>query len=320
MDTNGADQPGMSQEQKDDLREIEVAAVAIQAKAAEEEADAAEKQVDTQKRTVRIQAIALFLAAVATLAAAYAALQAGNAVRASEGIASQQELENRLTTAITAVGGKSPTEQVAGLTLLQRNVESRILEAKQDASERQDAYETYVTSLGVFDVYLRTTVPGHKPSIAAIYAGDELSALLSMASQVKAIDGGQPIYIDLSLVALPGINWTGVRFDRLTRAWMPKIDLRGADLAGSHWGHATLTHAYLQCADLKDADLRQANLAGADLRGADLTNAKLPPAAELKGVKTARAVGPVNGLHIKNPATSYQLNSCLTTPAYADVP
>ena len=74
--------------------------------AAERGALAAEGAVETQKLTVRFQAIALFLAAVATGAAAWAALQAGNAVKASEHIASQQAIENQLATAITAIGEK----------------------------------------------------------------------------------------------------------------------------------------------------------------------------------------------------------------------
>jgi uncharacterized protein YjbI with pentapeptide repeats len=101
---------------------------------------------------------------------------------------------------------------------------------------------------------------------------------------------------------------------------MPWIDLRGVDLANTHWGHATLIHAHLQCADLQGADLRQANLNGADLRGANLIGAKLPPAAMLKYVQTTGAVGPVHGLQIRKPATSYQLAKCFTTKAYATVP
>ena len=170
-----------------------------------------------------------------------------------------------------------------------------------------------MTSFGVFDVYFRTTIPRHNPSIAALYAADELQAILAMGPQVKAIDNGKPLYIDLSHVALPGVHWTGIRFDSLTAAFMPWIDLGGASLAGSRWGHATLKGANLQCADLNGADLRSANLAGADLRGADLRNAHLPSPAMRRHVNTEGAVGPVRGLRIHNPGTSYSPYSCPST-------
>ncbi|HUJ82451.1 MAG TPA: pentapeptide repeat-containing protein [Candidatus Acidoferrales bacterium] len=299
------------------LREREVVAEEKEAEATTKEAEAAdrgvgtaERSVETQKHTVVVQVIALLFAAVATAAAAFAALQAGNAVRASENIASQQALENRLAMAITSIGQRSPADQVAGLTLLRRNVESRINQAMQDPNERTDAYETYATSLGLFDVYFRTTIRGDEPSIAAIYAADELQETLNMASRLKAIDDGKPLYIDLSKVTLPGVNWTSVRFDSLTAAWMPGIDLKGADLANSHWGHATMTGANLQCADLEGADLRLASLSGADLHGADLRGAQLPPLAMRQNMITAGAVGPVQGLTIVDPGSSYNPNSC----------
>ena len=210
---------------------------------------------------------------------------------------------------------------MAGLTLLRRNLESQVNAAKTDPAARQGAYSTYVTSLQVIHVYLRsTTNPGRNPPIAAIYAADELRAILNLGPEIKTLAGGPVPSIDLSLVGLSGLSWTDVRFSSLTSAFMPRIDLRGADLAGSRWGHATLTHAYLQCANLRNADLRQADLTGADLRGADLENAKLPPSAKLKYVKTAGAVGGVKGLRIPNPAVSYQLDSCRKTSSYSEVP
>jgi Pentapeptide repeats (8 copies) len=109
--------------------------------------------------------------------------------------------------------------------------------------------------------------------------------------------------------------------DWLASAYMPWVDFRGADLAHTHWGHATLTHADFQCANLEGADLHLANLQKADLRGASLTGAKLPRNAKLKwGVKTAGAVGPVYHLHIVKPAVKYAPDRCRTTKAYATVP
>jgi hypothetical protein len=297
-----------------DLREREVAA-------AEEAALAAAGAVDAQRRTVRMQAIALAFAAAATLAATYAAYQAGNAVKASQNIASQQEIESQLSTAVTAVGQKAPADQVAGLTLLRSSVQSEVDEAVEDPSIRINAYNAYVTSLEMIHAYLRsTTSPGHTPPIAAVYAADELRDILALGPEVTRIHNGSPPSLDLSVVGLSGISWTGIRFDSLTTAYMPWIDLRGVDLANTRWGHATLIHAHLQCADLQGADLREANLNGADLRGADLAGAELPPTAMLKDVQTTGAVGPVHGLKIRKPSASYQLAKCFTTKAYASVP
>ncbi len=60
----------------------------------------------------------------------------------------------------------------------------------------------------------------------------------------------------------------------LAGAYLPEVDLRGADLTGAN----------LRGADLHQADLREATLAGADLRGADLRQARLEQAS-LHGAK-----------------------------------
>jgi hypothetical protein len=274
-----------------------------------------------KRRTIRIQAVALAFAAAATLAAAYAAYQAGNAVKASEHIAAQQEIADQLGTAVSAIGGRAPADQVAGLTLLRSSVQSEVSAAMEDPSLRDNAYNAYTTSLEMIHAYLRsTTTPGHYPPIAAVYAADELKGILALGPQVSFIDHGHPPSIDLSLIGLSGISWTDTRLDWLKTVYMPWADLRGADLAGTQWGHATLIHAHFQCADLQGADLHLADLRAADLRGADLRGARLPPRAMLKWVKTSGAVGRVHGLHIVKPTASYNLAKCLTTKAFATVP
>jgi hypothetical protein len=264
-------------------------AAEAQASAARAQASTAKIAVEVQKKALRTQRWTVILALVATVAAAYAAWQAGNAVKASERSAAQQATENRLAMAVTALGEKSSTDQVAGLTLLRRNVHLQIHAANEDPSKREDAYDAYSTALDVVPVYLReNTKVGQNPPIAALYAAAELKKILEMGPDVKDINGGPPATIDLALVSLRGVNWTGIRFDWLAAAYMPKIDFRGADLANSRWGHATLNGADLQCADLKGADLRQANLIGVDLRGADLRN---EPRATLSGRQLRFAIG-----------------------------
>jgi hypothetical protein len=272
---------------------------------------------NTQKTTVRIQVFAAFLTVVATAATAVAAYAAADAVKTSQNIAAQQAMANQLGMAFTALGNTFPPDQVAGLTLLLSNVEAELNIALSDRSERQEANGEYVAALGVFDTYLRTAPSESSDPISSEYAAKALSDILGMGSELKTIDEGLPPLgapsIDLADVALPGVDWPGVRFDWLASAWMPNIDLEGADLAHSHWGNATLTNAILRCADLRGADLRQANLTGADLRGAELQGALLPPADKLAGVKTAGAIGPVQGLSISSPGSSYNPDGCFGT-------
>jgi uncharacterized protein YjbI with pentapeptide repeats len=283
--------------------------------AAEIGSNAQKAAAKTQRRSVWIQAIALIFTFAATAATAVAAFEAANAVKTTQNIAAQQATENQEATAVTALGSNSLTDQISGLALIARNVETQLDTAIADPSQRQEANEAYADALSIFDAYLRITpTSDSNDPIAVEYAADELLSILEMGPKLKTIDEGQPPLsapsIDLSLVALPGIEWKGIRFDWLASAYMPEIDLEGADLADSHWGHATLTGANLQCADLRNADLRQANLTGADLRGADLGGALLPPPADLEHVNTTGAIGAVNGLAIVDPGTSYDPTSC----------
>jgi uncharacterized protein YjbI with pentapeptide repeats len=125
------------------------------------------------------------------------------------------------------------------------------------------------------------------------YAADELSGLLSDGADVLKLKVGNTPTIDLSSDELCQQDWTGIRFDWLATAYLKDIDLRGADLKNSFWGHANLTGADLQCTHLYKADLSYANLTGADLRGADLYKADLSHAnltgADLRGADLLEA-------------------------------
>lgn len=276
---------------------------------------AAEKGVKTQKWSARIQTVALALTAFATAIAAYAAWQAGQAIRDSQKIASDQASENRFTSAISSIGGKTPTEQVAGLTLLRRAVKMQISTAMSnpgDHQEARDAYDEYSTALDIIPAYLHeTTKPGKNPSIAADYAAIELEMIIKMgpnADQFGRTHGN----IDLSSVGLAGVDWPSVNFNPLGNEWMPKIDLRGADLAKSHWGHAYLAKAHLQCADLRHADLSHATLDKANLSGADLTGAKLPPPGQRRNVTTTDTIGNTRALGSDHPGTGYDPKKCMS--------
>ena len=184
MTASDADHQIWSQEEKDNLRFREVVAEEKGAKAAQKTGKTQKAAVVTQKWSVIFQAIALFLASIATVAAAMVAWAATSAVRSSQRTAAQQQTEDRLQTAVTAIGDNSPAEQVARLTVLRRSVEAQVNTALSDPSTRQDATDAYATSLEVIGVYLRiTTTFGKNPPIQAVYAADELRDILRLGSE-----------------------------------------------------------------------------------------------------------------------------------------
>src|SRR5215467_9147104 len=312
------------------LRERVVQAAERLARAAEKEAQAAEKADGAGNMTIRIQWITVWVTVAVALATAWAAYEAGSAVKSSQNIASQQakdsraiasqqDAESKFTMAVTSISSKDPLQQVAGFMLLHSSVRSQVNAAVSDPAWRADAYDAYVTSIDVLHVYLHgATIVGRNPPLSALVAGGTLGGILEMGPKVGLFGVGPPPSIDLSNTALPGVHWAFIRIDRLAHAFMPGIDLRGASLEGSFWGHADLEHAHLQCADLRDADLRWVDLRGADLRGANLSGTVLPPAALRQGANMNGAVGPVQGLRIAHLATSYQLANCRTERFYAD--
>lgn len=308
----------------------------------QKEVENATTALGAQRTMARWQGAAVALALIASIAAAYSAYEAGQTVRASEAAAAQQASDSQLSTAITAIGGATPTEQVAGLTLLRRNIATQLTSATaaSDQLVRDDAFDAYATSLDVLAEYLRTSTDsgtgaigppsgaatfglgygkptGQQPPFNAVYAADELSLLLKMASEAKMINAGKAPAIDLSYDELYGISLPSVNFASLSAAYLPDIDFRGANLANSRWGKADLAHAYFQCANLRGADFRGADLSGADLRGADLSGASFT-GATVTGVKTDGAFGQVTSLSVDDPATSWNAPICLANTHYFD--
>lgn len=299
-------------------------------------------EVRAAKVSGRAQAIAVMIAAVATAAAAFAALQAERAVSVAQQGNAQQAAESQMTTAITAIGGSSPSSQVAGLTLLGENVQSQLNAALATTNPvtRKDSYDAYTTALTVLAEYLREGSSSVQSSAfgpgygnigqlvssgqydASVYGADEVRSLLWMSADVRAISGGSAPSIDLSHDELVGMSLAQIDLSWLSSAFLSYIDLREANLSYSHWGpQTTLAHAYLQCADLSHARFTGANLAGADLRGANLTGAVFT-GANLTGVKTDGAVGDPKGLTITNPgsAATWNPGTCASDSAYWDTP
>jgi uncharacterized protein YjbI with pentapeptide repeats len=260
-------------------------------------------ELELRKREVRYAGRALVLqllvalcALGATVAAAMAARDAGTAVQvAAKGIEQQANAE-RLSTAISSIGGDQAAGRVAGFTLLGYHVQDRV-RASDSPEERLDAYNLYTASLDVLENYLRNPSqakaeaaeesPGlgfGRPDIPYDnkYAAGELRKLMRLRPEIQqlrnsikvesGVDTMAPT-VDLANVQLAQQSWTDIDFAWLGARFFAGIDLRGANLARSKWGVSFLVGAHLQCADLKDANLQGARLEQADLRGANLEGA-----------------------------------------------
>lgn len=324
------------------LRTAELKLRIAEVEAAKRGSDAAADATRLQRRTSFLQVLAVTAGLLASCAAAYAAFQAGAAVRASEQGTEQQSADNQLSIAISAIGGSTPAERVAGMTLLDLNVRSRMLAASGELP-RRDAFGEYVTAIDVLANYVRddSTADPASPDSAStsafgpgygyptagqgvpfdvLYAAAELRDLLSLQTQVTALQVRQRVGVDLSNDDLFGLSWAGVRFNWVD-AYMPKIDLRGANLADSSWAGSDLAGSFLQCADLSGADLAGANLTDADLRGANVAGANFAH-ADLRNAKLADMFGTAVGLKPGRPARSWNPDpeACARNRLYWDVP
>jgi hypothetical protein len=262
-----------------------------------------------------IQTVIAVVAVLATGVAFIAARKAGEAVDvAAEGI-ERQSAEDRLATAVAAMGGEQPAERAAGFRLLQHLTAREIADAR-GPTERDDARSLYGTSVAVLAIYLRNGPEGHVESDTAgpgygdpeipfenFYAAAAVRELMAMEDDVRDLAPGRMPAIDLSGVQLHGVPWKGIDFSWLGGWFFRGIDLRAANLRDSRWGEmregqprgATLTAAFLQCADLTGADLIGVDLSGTDLRGTTLIDVDLTGAiltgADLRAADLSGAVG-----------------------------
>ena len=218
------------------------------------------------------------------------------------------------------------------------------LSATDLANQRADAKSAYLAVVDALENYVggwRTTRPSPSPTRATgvrtvriryvdprtavdpravadyavprdvTYAVDDLNLLLGRQMRHDAQQLDVNPGVDLADASLWGMSLSGFDASWLGGHYFPRIDLRGANLAGSRWGLSDLSDSHLQCAVLKDAsfvdpqdpthtgtnlrgaDLRGASLRFADLRGADLEGADLRGAhlqgADLRGADVAGA-------------------------------
>jgi Pentapeptide repeats (8 copies) len=259
-----------------------------------------QRHLRSQIRAAWAQVVGVLLSAAAVSVAIVVALLTRETVEHNSQTTLQQSEDSQLSTAITALGSENSAERIAGLILLERNASGRISLSSKTGEPAGDVFDNYQTALRVYSGYLssqsqdflsaaaRASVPfvrGHgtlsPPGLPLdiVYAADQVKFMLELSSKVTALDSGQPV-IDLSNDELIGQPWNGVDFSWID-AYMPGIDLRGADLESSHWGKdSNLQYSYLQCTDLKGAvfgraDLSHAYLDGANVQGADFRYANL---------------------------------------------
>ena len=265
--------------------------------------------------SARAQMVIAAISVIAVLVAIWVAKQGQETVNHNSQTALRQSEDSQLSTAISALGSSDTAERIAGLLLLTHNISSRFELSAESGEPPADLYDDYTTALQILSGYLRShgeafltstsTSPvaeqfrlgyGTPPSTALgivpidlNYAADQVRSLLSLEGEVSALNIAQPA-IDLSNDELYGQYWPRVNFGWVS-AFMPGIDLRGANLMSSQWNKSSdLSGAYLQCADLAHANFQGANLTHADLRGANVRGADFR-GAHIKAAQLAQIYG-----------------------------
>ena len=272
----------------------------------------ARRTLRLQGRMSRMQAVVTVAAVVASSAAAFAALQARNAVEAAEKGSIQQADENQLSTAITAIGGGTATERVAGFTLLRWNVTNIVESAAHmgDSTDRAHAYALYATALDVLANYLRgasiatvVATPSASSTPASTAAGVTSPSPASTSNfglgygtpsspRDRTVPGPDAYYAADALQELLSLE-SEVKQLKEDAAADLGVDLTNVELWGQRWqgvrfnwlgGHyfpgidlraADLIDSHWGTSSLAGAYLQCADLSGADLRGTNLTNADL---------------------------------------------
>jgi hypothetical protein len=266
------------------------------------------KQKRSQIWSARAQVVITMISVIAVVVAIWVAKQGQDTINRNSQTALRQSQDSQQSTAITALGSTDTAERIAGLLLLTQNVSGRFKLAAETGEPPADLHYDYTTVLQILSGYIRShaevfltststgpvaqqfglghgTPPASTLGVIPIdinYAADQLLPLLGLKGEVVALNDGQPA-IDLSNDELYRQYWRGANFGWID-AYMPGIDLRGAELASSQWSQDShLSGAYLQCADLEGADFRGADLSHADLRGANVQG------ADFRGAHIGRA-------------------------------
>lgn len=234
---------------------------------------------------------------IALLVTIWVARQGQTTVEHDSQATLRQSEDAQLSTAINSIGSDSAAEEVAGIFLLTQNTSNRFSLMAQSGEPPSDVFGDYTTALQIFAGYLRSHGEAFLTSkntqsslsfglgygyveapglpIEIVYAADQIKTLLTgnLQKSVTALKVGEHPVIDLSNDELDGQPWAGINFGWVF-AYMPGIDLRGANLKSSQWSSKSdIEHSYLQCANLEGANFRNADLDYADLRGANVQGA-----------------------------------------------
>lgn len=333
MSTTGS-LPGDGKPDEHQFREDEVKAETIAAYAQVDAAKAQKHAMRWQSVTVIVAFVSIVVSAVI---GAWTIRDSSQAAKSAEAISIAQADQDQLGIAMNAVGSDQSSERIAGLLLLEGNA---ITGLASQPEGRYEAFSRYGTVLQILGSYIQDHSPvptapspgntyGFGPgygvpspgstTIDLYYAARQLQILLAAQDSVRNLHVQNTLTIDMSNAELWGVDWPGIRFDWLSAAFLRKIDLRSADLAGSRWGKADLEYSYLQCADLRGADLRGADLTGADLRGANVDGADFT-GAKLHGANLTGLFGEAEGLPPGKPARSWNLQTCEVPNIWDNLP
>jgi hypothetical protein len=179
-------------------------------------------------------------------------------------LAQEGQITQRFNDAIEHLGSEKPEVRLGGIYALARIA--------------RDSPKDHMSVMNVFCTYVREATK----RAPAEPATPEVQAILTMIARRTVEHESDDDRIDLSGAYLPGVNLTGAQLERvcfdgtdLSRATLERALLRGAALRG-----AVLEDAYLRYADLRDTDLTGADLRAASLRkalldGANIFGAKL---------------------------------------------
>lgn len=301
-----------------------------------------ERQLRSQIKAAWAQVGATVISALAVGVAIVVALLGQQAVDHNSQTTLEQSQDSQLSTAITALGSENVAERVAGLALLERNASARITLSSKTGESAADVFNNYQTAVRIFSGFLSSqgqaflTAASTGQTVASfgrgygtprppglpydvIYAADQVKLMLGLSGTVTALNSGQQPVVDLSEDELIGQPWSGVDFSGV-KAFLPNIDLRGANLESSHWGKGSdLQYAHLQCANLQGANFRRADLSYADLRGANVQGASFRNTS-LQGIHDTYVYGTAKwsrlppGIKILS-VKDWNQNTCLRVPA-----
>lgn len=271
-----------------------------------------------ERRFLRSLTSGLVSGFIAAILTASATIWIGVATNIENARLSQQ---SALNGAINAIGGPSPAQRAAGVSVARSLAIQELVAAenpdifarltRQKGYDAQQALATYQSAviLSIATLTLPASGTSAPPSTAtvvcatpasreAVDEADDLKRLLDQLFTFRRL-GGQTPSIDLSNVNLCGQPWSGINIGELNTKYFVRTDLESSNLRNSNWRGANLAGSHLECGRLQGAQLQHVNFNYANLRDADLSGADINGATfvhtNLSGVKSAGIKGAPSG-------------------------